>query len=238
MSAGDHNKIIKETANEILSPHGILQKGQSRIWVDDNGWYLTVIEFQPSSRARGSYLNVSLFFLWNQRDHITFDFAVGSSRVSDPKGRQIFIEYEEDAQFKAGAAFLANLALEKALYYRKFRDPAFADKYFLRRQRRPQPTYFDVWNRMIYCLITGNQKAGKYFKILSQSEPPESCRENKELLNFFEEHYETNPDVVEEHLYSSILQQREFWRGKGVKQLAQMDGSLSIRKKSDTFRKP
>ena len=42
------NKIIKKLCKEIF-PSDVFQKGNSRVYLDDNGYYFTVIEFQPYS---------------------------------------------------------------------------------------------------------------------------------------------------------------------------------------------
>lgn len=59
-----HSKIIKQVCKEILIPIGVFQKGTSRIYLDDNDYFFTVIEFQPSSWDRGTYLNIGITFLW------------------------------------------------------------------------------------------------------------------------------------------------------------------------------
>lgn len=66
MATGVADKLIAKAAREVLKPLGLFQAGTSRIWIDDNGWFLTVVEFQPSSRSKGAYLNVSISFLWDQ----------------------------------------------------------------------------------------------------------------------------------------------------------------------------
>jgi hypothetical protein len=43
----------------VLTPLGLTQRGRSRLWLDDHGWWLIVVEFQPSAWSRGSHLNVS-----------------------------------------------------------------------------------------------------------------------------------------------------------------------------------
>ena len=78
----DHNKIIRNAANSVLKPNGLFRKGTSRVWIDDNGWFLTVVEFQPSGWDRGSYLNVAVHFLWDDQDYLSFDYPC-SSRVKD-----------------------------------------------------------------------------------------------------------------------------------------------------------
>lgn len=66
MAVRQADKIIIKAAREVLRPEGLFQKGTSRIWLDDQGWFLTVVEFQPSSWSQGAYLNVALSFLWEQ----------------------------------------------------------------------------------------------------------------------------------------------------------------------------
>ena len=53
------NKIIKRKCKEIF-PKDVFQKGTSRVYYDDNGYYLTHIEFQPYSLKRGTFLNAML----------------------------------------------------------------------------------------------------------------------------------------------------------------------------------
>jgi len=53
-----HSKIIADAAKRNLAPIGLTRKGRSRVWLDDRGWYVTVVEFQPSGFSKGSYLNV------------------------------------------------------------------------------------------------------------------------------------------------------------------------------------
>lgn len=60
----DHGRIIAAEAKAALTPLGFKRRGQSRIWLADHGFWLGVVEFQPSGWARGSYLNVAAHWLW------------------------------------------------------------------------------------------------------------------------------------------------------------------------------
>lgn len=71
----DHNSLIKAKAKEILVPAGFRQKGSSRLWYKREGWWSCVVEFQPSSFAKGSFLNVSACLHWFPRDHFSFDLG-------------------------------------------------------------------------------------------------------------------------------------------------------------------
>ena len=88
-----HNRLIAQAAKDVLSPLGLRRKGRSRVWLDDHGWWLGVVEFQPSAWARGTYLNVGAMWLWHRhKDHVYFDL---SHRVDGVR----FREYESDEQF-------------------------------------------------------------------------------------------------------------------------------------------
>lgn len=86
-----HTKIINAVAREVLYPLGVRQKGRSRFWYDDAGWYTTFIEFQPSGWSRGSYLNTGVHWLWYPKDHWSFDL------VDRDCG---FAEFENKDQFR------------------------------------------------------------------------------------------------------------------------------------------
>jgi hypothetical protein len=69
----NHNRLIGQAAKLILAPIGCKQKGRSRLWFDDHLWWVGVIEFQPSSWGKGSYLNVGAMWLWKAKSHWSFD---------------------------------------------------------------------------------------------------------------------------------------------------------------------
>ena len=112
MENDSHNQIIKQVCKEILLPIGVFQKGTSRVYLDDNGYFFTVIEFQPSANGTGTYLNVGLHFLWNERDCLSYDFP-REFRIGS------LVVYENDAQFTRQVTCYAQKALRRVLYFRK-----------------------------------------------------------------------------------------------------------------------
>jgi hypothetical protein len=101
---------------------GIVQKGRSRLWYDDHGWWAGLIEFQPSSWSRGSYLNVGVQWLWDiEWDSLSaFMYPGGGgydTRVTIP-GEGQFIQYESDEQFAPLALKIAKAAAKRARYFR------------------------------------------------------------------------------------------------------------------------
>ena len=124
MAIDPHNQIIKKLCKDILLPIGVFQKGTSRTYIDDNGYFFTVIEFQPSAYAKGTHLNVALHFLWNERDHISFDFPFGADiRVKN------FVEYQNDEQFTREITKYVQEAAKQVIFYRKLQDIATAKSY-------------------------------------------------------------------------------------------------------------
>ena len=96
-----HDKLIARAAKKELGSLGFARKGRSRTWIADHGWWATIVEFQPSSWSKGSYLNVAPHWLWSCNDFLSFDFG----------GRlQEHVPFESDEQFSEATANLAALA--------------------------------------------------------------------------------------------------------------------------------
>ena len=102
---GPHDRLIADAAKAVLGPLDFRRKGRSRVWFADHGWWLTVVQFQPSAWSKGSYLNVAAHWLWSETDPFSFDFG---GRVAE------FVEYVSEAQFTAAAARLAESAAHEA----------------------------------------------------------------------------------------------------------------------------
>lgn len=100
-----HDKIIGDAARSQLVPLCFQRKGRSRTWIADHGWWVTVVEFQPSSWSVGSYLNVAAHWLWSDVEHFSFDFG---GRVAG------FVPYETDGQFAVAMEGLAMIAAKEA----------------------------------------------------------------------------------------------------------------------------
>ena len=106
MPVADHNRIIATAAKSVLGPMGCEQKGRSRLWLDDHGWWVGIVEFQPSARSKGSYLNVGASWLWTQHDYWSFDDG------ATPSGSRVeaFHKYQSPEKFGSIAASLAETA--------------------------------------------------------------------------------------------------------------------------------
>ena len=102
----DHNAEIAAAAKSLLAPLGCVRKGRSRTWLDDHGWWVAVVEFQPSGWSKGSYLNVAASYLW--KPALTESVLSFDARM-DPRPWRDAVEGES---FAGKAKELASIARE------------------------------------------------------------------------------------------------------------------------------
>jgi hypothetical protein len=99
----DHGRLIAEAARRELAPLGFRRKGRSRLWFADRGYWLSIVEFQPSAWSKGSYLNVAAHFLWSATpEDLTFDLMISRKKP--------WIEFVDPEQFAPLAGDLATTA--------------------------------------------------------------------------------------------------------------------------------
>jgi hypothetical protein len=154
-----HSRILEKAAGEILIPLGLFQKGHSRTWIDDQGWWIGVIEFQPSSWSKGSYLNVGAMWLWNEKDYFSFDVGY---RVDH------HVRYESDDQFESESLRLARLAADEVVKYRRMFPTIDSAASYLREHANPS-NQWSLFNTAVACGYVGDTAASsRYFKKLIQ----------------------------------------------------------------------
>ncbi|MER9234509.1 DUF4304 domain-containing protein [Mesorhizobium sp. M0622] len=104
MAENEHGRIIASEAKTALQPAGFRRRGRSRVWIADRGFWLSVVEFQPSSWSKGTYLNVAVHWLWSLPPYtLTFDRV---ERVGS------FVEFESPEQFFPLVGQMAREAVE------------------------------------------------------------------------------------------------------------------------------
>lgn len=152
-----HSKILEKAAGEILIPLGVLQNGHSRTWIDDQGWWIGLVEFQPSSWSKGSYLNVGVTWLWNEKDYFSFDVGY---RVDH------HVRYENDDQFGAEALRLARLAGDEIVKYRTMFPTIDSAAAYLR-EHADASNPWSLSNAAVACAYVGDTgKSTRYFEML------------------------------------------------------------------------
>lgn len=152
----DTNKIITKIAKEKFNGHGLKQKGQSRLWYFSGDYYLILIEFQPGSWDKGTYLNVGLDFNWYPKDYFAFEFG---HRLSD------FKSLKNEEEFSSEIQRLCDSALDKVNEYKQiFIDKKTAGDKLLRLHTNKS----NVWEKFNLGILFGlgehKAKAIKYLK--------------------------------------------------------------------------
>lgn len=145
MPLPQHTRLINTAAKAALAPLGCIQKGRSRTWLDDHGWWVGVVEFQPSSHSKGSYLNVGACWLWYEKDHLSFD---AGHRM------EAFQPYSDDAQFAAAATTLAERASQEVTALReRFASPALVQAWH---EASPSASFWTHYHRAVAAGLAGN----------------------------------------------------------------------------------
>jgi hypothetical protein len=133
-----HSKLLTQAASMSLGPIGLFQKGRSRIWLSDQHWWVGIVEFQPSSWAKGSYLNVGCMWLWNTTAHISFDEGYRIESLH---------RFESGDQFRPLAEKLAQRGALEILHYRDlFPSIRAVSDYYL---NKPPDTFWPKYNAAI-----------------------------------------------------------------------------------------
>lgn len=214
MAGNVHDKIIIRTAKDVLVPMGLFQKGQSRTWIDDNGWFLTIVEFQSNDWGKGSHLHVGLHYLWENSDSLSIDYG------DRERG---FISFTGDAdKFSKEMLEQAALAKEKVLYYRSFSKLSLARKKILEIIiQSPRNT----WDRMMICFLSSDWEHGRNFYNQAVKETKDDFRESAMAVQDLVTHkiapILSNHEKLEEFVIASVRESRCILREKSsMKKLA------------------
>ena len=144
--------MLTAAARSVLRPMGLVQKGRSRIWLDDHQWWLCVVEFQPSAWSRGSYLNVGCNWLWLVKDYISFDEGY---RVEP------FADFRGEDQFEQAATQLADSAAKEVKRYRAlFPNIAKVCEYY---QNQEVANGWPCYHAGIVCALADKIEAARAF---------------------------------------------------------------------------
>ena len=170
----DHNKLIKKIAKQQLEPFGIYQKGQSRTFLFDRGWYTIIIEFQPSSYSKGTYLNVGLDFNFYPRNYFAFGFGYRENGFEPVKDEKQFTQLVFD---------LCNIAMGKVKKLdKKFSTVSNSLKVLNKENSNDS---WELFDKAVLNVLNNNFEQAK--KILQEISDKE-CKydyefERKELVN-------------------------------------------------------
>jgi hypothetical protein len=72
----EHGAVLRRVVRETLEPIGLTTAMGPRYWVDDHGWWLTCLWYEPSDFQQGTYLRAGRMFLWVERANLAVDADV------------------------------------------------------------------------------------------------------------------------------------------------------------------
>lgn len=153
-----HSRLINTAARQILTPFGLHQKGQSRLWFDDHGWWLILVEFQPDNRKQGTYLNIGINWLWFDRNYFAYDMG---GRTGS------FVAFETEGQFNNDLQKMGNGAVEQVKRYRqKFPSIESVARDLAGKWRKDN---WDLYHAGMACALCGKKsQAIKFFDELTK----------------------------------------------------------------------
>jgi hypothetical protein len=215
----DHSKIIAGAAKETLAPLSIFQRGHSRTWIDDRGWWIVVIEFQPSGFSKGSYLNVGAMWLWHEKDHFTFDFGNDAGcRIGS------FVGYLDEKQFTAEATKLASLAKAETLRLRsKFVSIHDAARSLPAKARRDDSPWTELSAAIALGYVGKTLRARRLFKSIERKRPIHKWEyELRERALGFAETLE-RPNDFQRYVKEAISRTRKLLKLPEITELGSID---------------
>ncbi|MET7849947.1 hypothetical protein [Streptomyces avermitilis] len=146
------SRMVAAAARDRLRPLGLRQRGRSRVWIDDHGWWLGVVEFPSPQWSAGSGLTVGAMWLWQDLDHVAFD-AVDRVRGTE--------EFRNETQFASVASELVCAAEERVRGLRaRFADLGAVASFLM--DRPPRPGYlWESFNAGVAAGLIGDAAAAR-----------------------------------------------------------------------------
>jgi hypothetical protein len=147
MGQPEHSKIINNVARQIFKSYGFERRGQSRVWLDDQGWYTTKVEFQPFMGRQGTCINVGVSFHWYVKDSMSFDMGYRESE---------FVDFVSIEQFTPEVEKLSRFALDKMLDYRNSFCNIKTAKQIILNHEFTSESLWGNYHKGIICGLTGD----------------------------------------------------------------------------------
>jgi len=158
-------RIIAAAGKSVLAALGFNRKGASRVWLADHGFWLDVVEFQPSGFSKGSYCNVAVHWLWGMTPALTFDY--GFHRVG------AFAKFNDADTFRQNVAAMARAAAQSVERHRAIfvSLPATAEHLVGREPTETDLGGWDAFHAGVACgLIQNDGTARRMFDRMSASD--------------------------------------------------------------------
>lgn len=146
-SVSSASRLVAVAARARLRPLGLRRRGRSRLWLDDHGWWLGLVEFPSPRWSQGSGLHVGAMWLWQDLDHFAFNIGERLRGTADYRGEEQFAPVADD---------LALLARERMEGFRRdFRDLGSVAAHLAARPVR-RGHLWEPWNAGVAAALVGD----------------------------------------------------------------------------------
>jgi hypothetical protein len=208
MGQPEHSKIINSVARQIFKSNGIERKGQSRVWLDDQGWYTTQVEFQPFMGRQGTCINIGVNFHWYVKDSISFDMGYRESEFVD------FISIE---QFTPEVEKLSRFALDKILEYRHSFSNITTAKQVILKHEFTSDSLWGNYHKGVICGLTDDTKGlNLHFDALLSVNHDVLWANNLKLRTGQLKEIATDPKLFRQEINNTMKQARQLKKLKAV----------------------
>jgi hypothetical protein len=154
-SPNEHSRMLNVAAKRALQPLGFQQRGQSRFWFADRGFWALTVEFQPHGRVKGSFLNIGARWFWHPGEDWVFSYF---QRIGG------FIPFTTVEQFKPEAEKLANLAGAEAISLDQRFESLDAIAGYLKERASGEQNCRNPW-MLYYAAITAGLTRDREFSL-------------------------------------------------------------------------
>lgn len=212
MPVDPQTRLLTQAARRALQPMGLVQKGRSRTWLDDHDAWLIVVEFQPTSSGKGSYLNVGICWLWDvePKDHLSFDLG---HRVQGAPGQGLEL-YESEQQWTPIAEALAQRAAREVRAYRSRVPDLRGAAAVLAEQRADGTAGWPLWHGAIASGLVGDVTTARqvFAQIAASNDDRDWWLAVKERARVLGPLLETDPDAFRAEIGRSVDANRRALR--------------------------
>jgi hypothetical protein len=165
------NKMIKIINTKVFKPYGIKRKGESKLFIDDNGWFIILIEFESSIYVKEAFIKIGVNFNWYLSNAFSYDIEHWESNVKNKK-KDFVVYTDNEEQFVDNVDMLCKFAIEEINEYRnKFKNINDAEKVIIENEYTSDNLWGNYHRGIVSGLIKNKTNLNKYFnKLLEEPE--------------------------------------------------------------------
>ena len=156
----DYNKLIAAKERDALKHLSFSRVRKSRLWLRDNGWWSVVVEFQPSSFSKGTYVNVAV-------SHLLYESCGWTFNIS--RGLPGFASAEDDVAFESKVEDLAQEAATVATSLQS-RYQSVANSLEWYRQQDRRSVWDEYYAGVLSSFLGEHDNTSAFFEVILANE--------------------------------------------------------------------